>query len=224
MSVDEMIRDLTKESDIPYGSKLYQDVTYRLTDFGFDLAFFAFQTSEHSSCARRLDDDTVPCPVLTLYLRYNADFQQTGIDPHHGNWDDHWVETRTVRDALNATLQGHGLDQDYVSDHTFIFVRTLEELAFRRLGQACVDGIKELVISAAPGVHVEGVYWDGAEYYVLMRDKADYRRVKRNVENFTKAIPTLLAKADTDGDCQDYKTKIEFGYGGVVPGQFLGGW
>ncbi|QDU94685.1 hypothetical protein [Lignipirellula cremea] len=224
MSVDDMIRDHTKESDIAYGSNLYQEVARRMTDVGLNLAFFAFTTSERSSCARTLDDDTASCPVLTLYLRYNAYFQQTGIDPHHGNWDDKWAQTRTVRDALNVILQRHGLDNDYVSDHTFIFVRTLEELAFRQLGQKCADGIKQLVIAEAPGVHVDGVYWDGAEYYVLMPDKADYKRVKRNVKaNITKTAPKLLANADTDGYCQDYKTTIEFGYGGVVPMQFLRG-
>ena len=222
MSVDDMIRDVTKESDIAYGSNLYQEIARRLIDFGLNLAFFAFTTSEHSSCARTLDGDIVSCPVLKLYLRYNADFQQTGIDPHHGNWDDRWAQTRTIRDALNATLHGHGRDNDYVSDHTFIFVQTLEELAFQQLGQECVDRIKELVITEAPGVHVDGVYWDGAHYYVLMRDKADYRRVKRNVkETVTKALPKILANADTDGYCQDYKTTIEFGYDGVVPMQFL---
>lgn len=224
MSVNDMIHDLTKESDIAYGSNLYQEVARRLIDVGLNLAFFAFATCEHSSCARTLDGDTVSCPVLTLYLRYNADFQQTGIDPHHGNWDDKWAQTRTIRDALNAILQGHGLDNDYVSDHTFIFVRTLEKLSFQQLGQECADGIKELVMTEAPGVHVDGVYWDGAEYCVLMRDKADYNRVKRNVKaNVTKTVPKLLANADTDGYCQDYKTTIEFGYGGVVPMQFLRG-
>jgi hypothetical protein len=221
--MDEMIRDITKESDIAYGSNLYLDVARRLTDIGLNLALFAFTTSEHSSCARRLNEATVTCPVLTIYLRYNADFQQTGIDPHHGNWDDKWAETRSVRDTLNATLQSHGLDNDYVSDHTFIFVRALEELAFRRLGQECADGLKELVISEVPGVHVDGVYWDGAEYYVLMRDKAGYKRVKRNAENLTKAVLKLLANADTNGYCQDYKTTIAFGHGGVVPRQFLPG-
>ncbi len=224
MSVDDMIRDLTKASDIAYCSNLYQEVARRLIDVGLNLAFFTFTTSEHSTCARTLDGDTVSCPVLTLYLRYNADFQQTEIDPHHGNWDDKWAHTRTVRDTLNAIVQRHGLVNDYVSDHTFIFVRTFEELAFQQLGQKCADQIKELVISEAPGVHVDGVYWDGAEYYVLMRDKADYKRVKRNVKaNITKAVPKLLANADTDGYCQDYKTTIEFGYGGVVPMQFLRG-
>jgi hypothetical protein len=224
MSVDDMIRDLTRESDIAYGSNLYQEVARRLIDFGFNLAFFAFTTSEHSSCARTLDGETVSCPVLTMYLRYNTDFQQTGIDPHHGNWDDKWAPTRTIRDALNGILQGYVLDNEYVSDHTFIFVLTLEKLAFQQLGDKCADGIKELVKTEAPGVHVDGVYWDGAEYYVLMRDKADYNRVKRNVKaNVTKAVPKLLASADTDGYCQDYKTTIEFGYGGVVPMQFLRG-
>ena len=224
MSVDDMIRDLTKESDIAYGSNLYREVARSLIDVGLNLAFFTFTSSEHSSSARTLDGDTVPCPVLTLYLRYNADFQQTGIDPHRGNWGDKWAQTRTVRSALNANLQGHGLDSDYVSDHTFVFVRTLEELAFRQLGKKCADEVKELVIAEAPGVHVDGVYWDGAEYYVLVRGKDDFKRVKRNVKaNVTKAVSKLLANADTDGCCQGYRTTIEFGYGGVVPVQFLRG-
>ncbi|MCA9173999.1 MAG: hypothetical protein KDB14_05880 [Planctomycetales bacterium] len=208
--MDDMIRDLTKESDIAFGSHLYQEVARRLVDAGLNLAFFAFTTREHSSCARTLDgDDTVSCPVLTLYLRYNADFRQTGIDPHHGNWDDKWAQTRTVRDALNAILQRHGLDNCYVSGRTFIFVRTLEELAFRQLGKECADEVKRLVIAEAPGVHVDGVYWDGAGYYVLMRDKADYKRVKRNVRaNVTKAVPKLLASADTDGIARTTKLRL----------------
>lgn len=135
--------------------------------------------------------------MLTLYLKYDADSRETGIDPHHGNWGDEWKHTRTIRDGLNSILRRNGFDNTYVSEHTVILVRTLEDLVFRQIGQQCTDEIKKLVCAEAPGVHVDGVYWDGTEYYVLMRDKADYKRVKRNVKaNVTKALPKLLANAD----------------------------
>lgn len=224
MAVDEIIGDATNDSDIAFGSDLYEEISRELTRIGLNLAFFVFTNSEHSSCARTLNGTTASYPVLTLYLKYAADFQATGIDPHQGNWNDKWARTRPIRNILNAMLQRHGLDRDHVSDHTFIFVRTLEELAFRQLGEQCTDGVRRLVTTEAPGVHVERVYWNGSDYYVLMRDKSDYKLVNRNVKtDVTKAIRKLLADADQDGCCQDYNTTIEFGYDGNVPMQFLRG-
>jgi len=221
-SVDLIARQVTDASDIAFQAELYEAIFGKLTGLGLNLAFFAFTKGPNSSCARMLDGKAVPCPTLTLYLKNEADFQETGIDPHFGNWDDKWGQTRSIRETLNAVLQRYSLGNDYVCDQTFIFVRTLEELVFHQLGEECADDVRRLIIAEAPGVIVQGVYWNGAEYYVLMKDKADYRRVKRKVKiNVTKALPQYLANADKEKCCQNYKTSIAFGYDGV-PLHFLG--
>lgn len=216
MNVDDIIRDVTAKSDIAFGSGVYQEIARELIDIGLNLALFVFATREHSSCARALDGKTETCPVLTVYLKYDADFVETGIDPHSGNWDDRWKRTQIVRDTLNLILRRHGFDNDYVSDHTFIFVRTLEELAFREIGRECKDAIKKLVCEEAPGVSVSYVFWNGYQFAVIMEDKSDYKRVKRKVKTkATNAIPKILAAADKDGCCQNYKASIGFGYTGM---------
>ena len=222
MSVDDIIQDFTGDSDITFGCYLYQEVLQILSEIEFNIAFYVYKTSNHSACARTVDGSTISCPVLTLYLRYNADFRRTGIDSHKGNWDDQWAQTRTIRDAFNSVLKRNGYVDSCNSNYTFIFVRTLEELVFQQIGQQCTEKIKKLICAEAPGVKVDGVYWDGNGYYALMRDKVDYKNVKRNIHAIvSKEIPKLLADADQDGSCQDYSAQIQFGYGGIIPRQFL---
>lgn len=220
--VDEAIHELTDKSDIAFQSNIYEEIKDKLTNIGLKLAFFIFKTREHSFCSRDLDGNHVSCPVLTLYLNYDADFRQTGIDRHNGNWDDKWAQTRTIRNALNEMLERYGFDNDFVSDDTLIFVQTREQIAFRQIGEDFTDEIKKLVCAEAAGVNVEGVYWNGTGYYVVMKDKADYKRVKKSVKaKVTKTLPKLLANADKGGYCQEYATNIEFGYGGCPPMNFF---
>ena len=215
-SLDKAIRDLIDESDIASHSNVYEEVVHELTDIGLNLAFFVFETSERSSCARTLNGNTVTCPVLELYLKYDRDFRETGIDRHQGNWDDKWVRTRTVRDAFNTVLSRHGYGEGFVSGHTFVFVRTLEELVFHHIGRECKNAVRQLICAEAPGVEIAHVFWNGAQYDVIMRDKADYKRVKRKVKSkVAKALPKLLAKADKGGHCQAYNVTIEFGHTGM---------
>jgi len=216
MSVDDTIRNLTDKSDIAFRSDVFEEVSRELIDTGLNLAFFVFATSGHSSCARTVDGDTVSCPVLTLYLKYDADFWETGIDPHQGNWDDKWAQTRTIRNAVNTILLRHGFANDFVSDHTFVFLQTLEELAFVHVGRECKEAVKKLVCAEAPDVAVANVFWNGRQFDVILHDKGDYKRVKRNVKaKIAKELPKLLATADVSNYCQSYSATIEFGYTGM---------
>ncbi|MFO0820817.1 MAG: hypothetical protein U1A77_22910 [Pirellulales bacterium] len=216
MSEDDIIRKATNDSDIAFGSDLYTDIGRELTEIGINFAFFVFATSEHSSCVRTLDGQTASCPVFTLYLKYDADFELTGIDPRNGNWDDKWPQTRTIRDAVNAILQRHGFGNHYVSDHTFIFVRTLEELAFIQLGCECKEAVQKLVCAEAPGISVTDVFWNGRQFDVILGEKADYKRMNRCVKaKLAKALPKLLSNADTSRNCQSYKATIKFGHTGM---------
>ena len=216
MSVDDAIRNLTEKGDIACRSAIYEEISRELTYLGLNLAFFVFSTSGNSSCARTLDGSTSSCPALTLYLKYDVDFQQTGIDPHLGNWDDEWAQTRPIRDAVNAILRHHGFGNDYVSDHTFIFVHTLETLAFREIGRQCKGTVKKFVCDAAPGVVITHVFWNGHQYDVIVRDKADYKRVKHDVKaKVSKALAGILAAADDRRHCQCYNAVVKFGYTGM---------
>lgn len=216
MSVVDRICAVRNQSAIRFGSDLYSEISRELIDIGLNLAFFVFTTRADSSCARTLDGKIATCPVLVLYLKFKVDFQQTRIDPHFGNWDDKWEKTRLVRDTVNAILRRHGLESDYVSEHTFIFVQTLEELAFREIGRECKDAVQRFICSEAPGVVVSRVLWNGHQYHVIMRDKADCKRVKGKVaDKVTKAIPEILAAADKDGFCQDHEAIVRFGDSGM---------
>ena len=220
----DLIQSITKQSDIALESDLYGEIIAALGQLELSIDFFHFTTKEHSSCSRDLDGNLITCPILTLYLKYNLDFYKTGIDPHQGNWNDKWAHTQAIRETLNAILQCHHFDANYVSDYTFIFVHTLEELAFTHIGKECIKDIKQLIHTTSPGVKVDEVYWRGhdAIYYVLMKSKADYKRVKHDLKaNITKAIPELLANYDKNGCCQNYKATIELGYNCVVPMGFI---
>jgi len=215
MSVEEAIRSVITKSEIAFGSTLYGEIYSALTDIGLNLAFFVFETSRRSSCARTLDGRTVSCPVLSLYLKYDGDFRQTGIDPHGGNWDDQWAQTRTIRAALNAILQRHGLGNTFLSDHTFVFVRTREELAFQRIGRDCKSAVQQLISAEAAGVSIDSIYWNGDQYDVLLRDKSHYDLVQGDVKTkVAQALPQLLAGVDEHHFCQTYDATIEFHYPG----------
>ena len=216
MSVDDVIRDAASKSDIALGSDLYEEVARELSDIGLNLAFFVFTTKEHSSCARTVDGKTSPHPVLTVYLKYEADLQQTGIDRHHGNWDDNWAQTRTVRDALNAVLQRRRFGDAYVSYRTFIFVQTLEELVFREIGRECKNAVQQFICDQAPGVVVSRIFWNGQQYDVIMENKTDYKRVKHILDSkISGAIPGILASADHDRHCRSYAAGIRLGHSGM---------
>lgn len=222
-SIGETIRDLAAESDIAIESDIYAEIYRELTQLGLNLAGFVFQACRNSQCARQFEGTHVTCPVLTLYLRFESDFVRTGIDPQRGNWDDQWPLTRTIRDLLNSILWRHGFGEAFVSTHTFIFARTLEAAVFSQIARESDDEIKKMVCAELSGANVEAVYWCGRTIYLLMRDKADYRRGKRNADKLAKAISKLLATADKDSCCQDYSVSIEFGYDGAIPIQFVRG-
>jgi hypothetical protein len=215
--LEKAIRDLTDESDIAFNGDVYQEIARGLTNIGLNLAFFVFKSSDHSHVARALEDGrTASFPSVTLYLKYDEDLRQTGIDRHRGNWDDEWGQTDRVRDAINVVLQRHNYGSDYVSERTFVFVATLEEIAFRDIGRECKNQVRDLVCAEAPGVDVTHVFWNGHQYYVIMRDKRDYQRVSPKVKDkIAKALPELLAASDTSGYCQAYKPTIEFGHTGM---------
>jgi hypothetical protein len=163
-----------------------------------------------------VDGETLRCPKLELCLRFDADLRETGINPHQGNWDDKWAPTQSIRDAVNRILQRHGFNDDYVSNQTFVFVRSLEELAFQQIGRECKGAVRTLICDEAPGVVISEVYWNGRQFNVIMRDQADYKRVKRKIrEKVEDALPELFAAADTDKCCRTYKPSIELGYEGA---------
>ena len=220
----ESIENKKHSSDIAVDSELYSQIADALTDIGLNLAFFTFENLQSSSYARTIDGQTTTCPVLTIYLKFNEDFKRTRIDPHSGNWSDKWTKTRDVRGIVNTIFEDHGLGHDYVSEHTFIFVHSNEVLAFYELGQNCISDVRKMIFAQAPGVYIDSVYWDGNEYYILMRDKFDYKRVKRKVKtNLAKSIPQLLAKKDKEGKCKEYDVTIKFGCAGHVPMNHLRG-
>lgn len=210
-SPDEMIRNYLNESEISVDSDVYKDLFAHLSEMGLNLAFLTFNSSRTSHCGRKMPDETsITCPVLNLYLKYDSDFQQTGIDPHSGNWGDAWSETLAVRDVLNGVLNRHDFSSSFLSEHTFIFFRfTREEIAFRQIGRFCKPDVKGLILAELPNVTVDHIYWIEKEYTVLLREKAQCKRVTDRIKSkIEKAMPSILAKADVKGYCMSYDVTI----------------
>ena len=212
-SVAETIRRLTLESDIPYQSDVYEEISRKLAATRLNVAFFSFTSSSNSSSARRLAGKSERCPVLTLYLKYDADFRQTGIDQRRGNWDDKWALTPTIRNILNGSLERLEFGSDYVSDHTFVFVRTLETHAFRQIGCDCKAAVRELVCAELPEAEVAHIFWNGSQYDVIMQDESGRKRGQAKKTELAQAISGMLAQADKESLCQTYSVALEFGHG-----------
>lgn len=216
MSVEHLVSTLTDGSDLKFASPVYDELCHELVELGLNLAFVVFTSREHSSCSRTLHDGNEPCPVLVVYLKHVADFQQTQIDPLRGNWGDEWSQTQDVRNTLNAVLKRHACENNDISEQTLIFVDTLEEIAFREIGRECKAAVQQLVCDESPGVTVSRVFWNGHQYDVIMSSPAEYKRVRRGVKTkVAKKIPELLAAADKQGYCQNYEATVEFGFLGM---------
>jgi len=213
--VDETIQKLQRESEIDFNSVAYEEIARGLTDLGLNLAFFVFTSSDNSSTARTLKDgSTMSFPVLNLYLKHDDDFHQTGIDPHQGNWDGKWKQTVPIRNLLNTILEKFDFGSNNISDQTFVFVETLERVAFLQIGKQCKNAVKDLVCTEAPGVKVSEIFWTSTgKYHVIMKNKADCKRMKHSVKTkVTNALPQILKNADTNCYCQSYKAPIDFLY------------
>lgn len=213
-SMDKAIGEHHRRSEIERGSQIYDEIFRGLTDLGLNLAFFVFASSRTSHCARTLEDGRPIClPVLTLYLKYDRDVGETGIDPHLGNWNDRWAQTAAARTALNAVLTRHNYGPEYISDHTFVFVDSLERIAFLELGKRCKSAVSDLVRESAPGVKIYRVYWTSDRiYHVILEEEGDLKRLKAKVKlNVERALPKILQQADTDRYCRSYDATIAFG-------------
>jgi hypothetical protein len=214
------IDELQREGDIAPNSDAYHEISHVLSGLGLNRAFFVFTRADNSLAARKVEDGrSVAFPVLTVYLKYDDDFRQTGIDRRLGNWDDGWALTVPVRKALIGVLERHQDLRAEVSDRTFVFVDTRERVAFLRLGKDCKQAVRDLILREAPGVEVSRIFWTEArQYHAIMKDKLDYKRVKRDVKaKVGKALPALLAKADVNAYCRNYNATIEFGFHGLNP-------
>lgn len=217
-TMDEIVGKASRQSQIEVGSEVYREIFSGLTGLNLNLAFFAFSSSAKSHAARMVKDGhPMPCAALTLYLRYEEDCRQNGVDAQMGNWNDAWVMTGEIRNVLNTAYRRYEITKEFASDHTFVFVDTLERIAFLQIGRQCKAAVSDLVSARAPGVEVSRVFWtSGRQFHVMMKDKTDYKRVKRAVATeVTKALPKILKDADVDGCCQSYDTQIEFGYLGM---------
>jgi len=139
------------------------------------------------------------------------------VDPHRGNWIGEWEQTGAVRDAVNSLLRQHDYGPEYVSDGTFVFLDTVERIAFDHIGRASKIAVHELVRRETGGTKPSHVFWssDGV-YYIVMKNKRGYRRLTDSVKGcIANAVPDILAKADTEGYCRDYSTRVEFEYKGM---------
>ena len=216
MSVDSVIRDLTSKSDLPLASGPYAEIANAFTRQGIDFAFFVFTSRANSSCARTVSGVTTCQPTLEVYLKYNAELLATGVDPNDSNWSDKWAHTTTARNAANQVLRREGFGDDFVSEHTFIFLRSLERVAFQHIGCECREAVQDFIRTEAPGATVSRVFWNGREYFAVMSDKDGYRRAKRAVKaKAASVLRRILSDADPGSYCKSYDADLAFGVSGM---------
>ena len=213
MVPDDLIRVLADDSDIPLDGDLYREIADSLVAPGLNLSFFTFQTRGHSSCARQ---GIGTCPALRIFLRHDADFRATGVSAHRNNWGDEWSLTATVRDALNAIHRARGYDGDYVSDHTFVFLRTLEEQVRHNLGCFCKGALRQAIKEHAPCAQIDRtfdsdrLYWTGESYHVAFRDEAEWKWAERVKDRIKEDVQRAFAEADVGQACQSYEFELIF--------------
>jgi hypothetical protein len=212
--LENALNEIVTESDVPFGSPLYREIAADLTAVGLNLAFFVFRTRSRSPRARRRPGRRrVAGPVLTLYLKHEADLRETGIDRRRDNANDEWPGTRRVREAVNRCFLRHGLGDDYVSEHTFVLVRDRERIVFEHIGRALQGELEDLVVQQVPGVTVQKVSFDAGRYDVILPTAAQCKRVGPEAKaKLDKRMQKLFARADEKRFCQSYPATIAFGH------------
>ena len=216
-ALDKSIAELREGSDISASSEVYAEIEANLVPH--------WSRTSPSSCLRTVlirtartieDGQSKVFPELTLYLKYDEDFRQTGIDPRLGNWGDKWKQTDTVRDAVNAVLERHKYGSDYVSSRTFIFVASRERIAFRQIGLASKGIVRELVRSAAPDLEVAHIFWsDARKYHIIFQRREDCKRGVHPVKATGEDAAKGAAAADEHNYCRSYEVEVELGHTGM---------
>jgi hypothetical protein len=216
-SQDSLIREHAAKSDIAFRSQVYNEIAHELTSLGLNLAFFVFESSQHSHAARKAADGShLSCPVVKIYFKYDEDFKETRINAHQGNWDDKWEMTIPIRNAINKVLNRNELGSGFISEQTFVFVQSFEEIAFRRIGRDCKGQVWTLVAAEVPGAAVTQVFWNGKRFDAIFQDKKTCKWATRHAKKtIDAALPGLFQKFDTDRCCKSYPVTIEFGHEGM---------
>ena len=207
----DLMREYELETEIPPGWEVYAALMEALLPLVPSLVFLTYDSRKTSDCGRRQEDGSSRrCAIITLYLRYDSDFAATHVDHHLGNWGDKWKATAPIRKAFNRVLTEHGYGEEMTDDQSFVFPRSLEEKAIRRLGKAAKPQIPA-VLERIAGATCPELYWisDARTYYVLVDDPAERRMVKKKMVSICNAISDLLRSLDVHGRCENYGVKIE---------------
>jgi hypothetical protein len=221
--VSQRIRAQLDESDISIAEPLYREILDDLALLGVDVGFFTLATRARSSCARSLDiGEARRVPALSLFLRLDEQLHATGIDPSTGNWNDEWKQTVPVRAAVNRRLRGRGRNDEWISDATFVMLRSQEAFAMDVLGTQCKDAVRDLVRREVTGADIAHIFWlPGRRFLVSMRTLSDCRRVRRatskrnSADVFGRGVHDILAAADTESYCRSHAATIEFAHEGM---------
>jgi hypothetical protein len=217
-SLDRRIVELKNKSDIPVGSPVYEEIKLALAGFELNLAFFVFNNRLHAVGARppALDSPTrgrsIPVPAISLYLKYDEDYRKMGLDAIHDNWLDEWSHTAEVRNVVNSILKRNHYNDDYISDQTFIFFLSLENIVFDAIGRAIKPAVYKLICSEIRPLQPASLYWHSDRiYFVVMHNFIEVKLIKETAKSQIKeGVKKLISNADPDGYCQNHDVIIKY--------------
>ena len=223
-----MLRKYAEQSAIARDSAVGAEIDQLLRDLNLDVAYWSFTTASQSFYGR----DRQTCPAFTFGLRRNEDFEQMALV--RGNWDDDWPCTEELRNALNAILEGAGLDTDYVSDQTFIFPASWEAQALQSLAYLAKPEVLALVRRRLTwswpfrpgGSGLEriyfGSYWGDekpgkmGQYNLLFSSRDAMMRGREQQAKLHQSIAEFLRERDSHGFCGTHDVGLAFWYSGQI--------
>ncbi|MEM7350116.1 MAG: hypothetical protein AAF657_04865 [Acidobacteriota bacterium] len=214
MSLAAEIRAWLRDSDVDPSSEAYSELMTSLSGLVPGLTLLTFEGRARSSRSRSLENGQVArFPVITLYLRYDEDRCLAGLDAEQHNWDDSWPGTRSIRERANTILRRHGFPADDISERAFVFVRSLEPIAFNRIGRAAKEQVGRL-IRRQTGLEPSHLFWSSQGiYYAVWKDRSTCRRIgwwaRRSI---AREVPRLIACLDPDRHCQVHAVRVEYVY------------
>jgi len=217
-SLERRIVEVKNESDIPIGSPVYEEIKVALAGFELNSAFFVFHNRLHAVGCRppAVDFPTrghpIPVPAISIYLKYDEDYRKMGLNATHGNWLDEWSHSTEVRNVVNSILKRNHYDDDYISNQTFIFFHSLENIVFDTIGRAIKPAVYKLIWAEIKPLMPASLYWHSNRiYYVVMHNFIEVKLIKETAKSKIKeSVKKLISNADPEGYCQNYDVIIKY--------------
>jgi hypothetical protein len=208
--LQDFIDERLSNSEIPQDSLAYEEIFRELQAIRVPIAFFTFDSPGKSACRMRNGNGNyVSVSCVRLFLRFEKDIDDTGIDRGDGNWSGRWSLTGRVRDLVNGALKRYAFPAGFVSVDALIHLDSLERIALLQIGKDCKRNVKELLEREISSLKISEIFWDGCRFTAAADSSCDVKRIpKRQIAEIRKAVSKILQSADTGRYCQNYAADV----------------